>query len=135
MVKEIDNPYDELKKIFHEPKRMSIMSALCAADSGLTFMELKERCDISDGNLNRHLKVLSEAGAVKIKKKFVGVKPQTTVYLSDKGIAQFNEYLTALSQVLNQALEALPADKKMMLSCLLPERPLCSKSKAILNRH
>lgn len=112
MVKQIDNPYDELKKIFHEPKRMAIMSALCAADSGLTFTELKQQCDMSDGNLNRHLKVLTEAGAIKIQKKFVGVKPQTTVYLSDNGVAQFNEYLTALAQVLNQALEAMPAGKK-----------------------
>lgn len=112
MVKKAENPYDDLKKIFHEPKRMAIMSALCAADTGLTFMELKQQCDISDGNLNRHLKVLTEAGAVKIKKKFVGVKPQTTVYLSDQGVAQFNEYLTALSQVLNQALDAMPAAKK-----------------------
>lgn len=111
MTKETENPYDDLKKIFHEPKRMAIMSALCAADSGLTFMELKEQCDMSDGNLNRHLKVLTEAGAIKIKKKFVGVKPQTTVFLSEKGVAQFNEYLTALSQVLNQALEAMPEKK------------------------
>ena len=112
MTKQTENPYDDLKKIFHEPKRMAIMSALCAADSGLTFTELKLQCEISDGNLNRHLKVLTEAGAINIKKKFVGVKPQTTVYLSKKGIAQFNEYLIALSQVLNQALEAMPATKK-----------------------
>ena len=91
MTKEAENPYDDLKKIFHEPKRMAIMSALCAADSGLTFTELKLQCEISDGNLNRHLKVLTEAGAIKINKKFVGVKPQTTVYLSEKGFAQFNE--------------------------------------------
>ncbi len=112
MTKQTDNPYDDLKKIFHEPKRMAIMSALCAADSGLTFTELKLQCEMSDGNLNRHLKVLTEAGAINIKKKFVGLKPQTTVYLSKKGIAQFNEYLIALSQVLNQALEAMPAEKK-----------------------
>jgi DNA-binding transcriptional ArsR family regulator len=112
MVKETENPYNDLKKIFHEPKRMAIMSALCAADTGLTFTELKLQCDMSDGNLNRHLKVLTEADAVKISKKFVGLKPQTTIALAEKGIAQFNEYLTALSQVLNQALEAMPAEKK-----------------------
>lgn len=112
MTKESENPYDNLKKIFHEPKRMAIMSALCAAESGLTFTELKLQCEISDGNLNRHLKVLREADAVKIKKKFVGVKPQTTIFLSEKGIAQFNEYLTALSEVLNRALEVMPVEKK-----------------------
>jgi DNA-binding transcriptional ArsR family regulator len=112
MTKQHENPYDELKKIFHEPKRMAIMSALCAAEKGMTFTELKKECDISDGNLNRHLKVLTEAGAVKIKKEFVGAKPRTTVYLSEKGIAQFTEYLNALTEVLNNALEAMPEAKK-----------------------
>ena len=112
MTKETENPYDDLKKIFHEPKRMAIMSALCAADSGLTFTELKLQCDISDGNLNRHLKVLKEAKAVNVKKKFVDAKPQTTIFLSEKGIAQFSGYLGALSHVLNQALEAMPMEKK-----------------------
>lgn len=103
------NPYNELKKIFHEPKRMAVMSALCAADTGLTFTELKNQCDISDGNLNRHLKVLVDAGAVTIKKKFVGLKPRTTVYLSDKGLDEFSSYLNALSEVLQQTIEAMPS--------------------------
>jgi DNA-binding HxlR family transcriptional regulator len=121
MIKETENPYDELKNIFHEPKRLAIMSALCAADSGLTFNELKQHCNTSDGNLNRHLKVLHESGAVTVKKKFVGVKPQTTVYLSRKGVKKFSEYLTALAQVLNQTLEAMPEAKKEinLLSCQL----------------
>lgn len=112
MTKKYENPYDELKKIFHEPKRMAIMSALCAAGNGLTFTELKKECDISDGNLNRHLKVLTEAKAVNIKKEFAGVKPRTTVYLSEQGIKQFTEYLNALTEVLNNALEAMPESNK-----------------------
>ncbi len=112
MIKKQENPYDELKKIFHEPKRMAIMSALCAAGAGMTFSELKQECEISDGNLNRHLKVLSEASAVRIKKEFVGVKPRTTVYLAEEGIQQFSEYLNALTEVLNNALEAMPEGKK-----------------------
>ena len=107
-----DNAYDELKKIFHEPKRMAIMSALCRAENGLTFTELKKNCELTDGNLNRHLKVLSEAGAVQIKKEFAGVKPRTTVFLTDKGIEQFAEYLNALQEVLNNALTAIPAAEK-----------------------
>jgi DNA-binding MarR family transcriptional regulator len=104
-------PYDNLKKIFHEPKRMAIMSALCAAGKGLTFTELKSECDLTDGNLNRHLKALSDADAVKIKKRFVGLKPQTTILLTDKGLEHFSEYLNALQEVLNQALQSVP-DKK-----------------------
>ena len=63
---------------------------------------------MTDGNLNRHLKVLKEADAIKIKKEFVGVKPRTTVFLSSKGVKQFTEYLDALQEVLQQALQAMP---------------------------
>jgi DNA-binding HxlR family transcriptional regulator len=103
-----ENPYDDLKKIFHEPKRMAIMSALCAADGGMSFMELKKECDISDGNLNRHLKTLIDAEAVIMKKEFIGLKPRTTVFLAEKGLEDFTAYLNALSEVLDQALQSMP---------------------------
>ena len=109
------NAYDELKKIFHEPKRMAIMSALCTAEAGLTFTELKNECELTDGNLNRHLKVLAEAGAVQIKKEFFGVKPRTTVFLTEKGIEQFFDYLNALQEVLDRALQAIPSEKEKFI--------------------
>ena len=113
------NPYEALEKIFHEPNRLSIMSALCAAQEGLSFNELKEQCNLTDGNLNRHLKVLEEAKAVKIKKAFVDAKPRTTVYLSDEGLNRFTEYLGALTDVLKDAANAMPAEKKKELSLFL----------------
>ena len=104
-----ESPYDALERIFHEPNRLSIMSALCAADENeLTFGELKETCSLTDGNLNRHLKVLDEAGAVRIHKTFVDSKPRTTVCLSKAGLDRFGEYLSALDEVLQKAKEALP---------------------------
>lgn len=115
-----ENPYDALEKIFHEPNRLSIMSAVCASDGGLTFGELKEICSLTDGNLNRHLKVLEEANAVKIKKEFVENKPRTTVMISKNGLARFNEYLVALNDVLRKAQAALPVDKKRKSELSLP---------------
>ena len=108
-----DNPYEALEKIFHEPNRLAIMSAVCAADEGLSFNELKETCDLTDGNLNRHLKVLEEAGAVRIEKKFVDAKPRTTVIITGTGLDRFNEYLSALSEVLKKARKAIPDDRKV----------------------
>ena len=102
------NIHDELKKIFHEPKRMAIMSALCVAEHGMAFTELKKECELTDGNLNRHLKVLIEADAVEMKKEFIGVKPRTTVFITANGIESFTAYLNALQQVLEQALQAMP---------------------------
>ena len=105
-----DNVYDSLERIFHEPNRLAIMSALCGAGrAGLTFGELKEACALTDGNLNRHLKVLEEADAVRVEKEFVGRKPRTTVFLSTEGAKRFNDYLEALAEVLRKAQEAMPA--------------------------
>jgi len=106
------NPCEALEKLFHEPNRLSIMSAVCAADKGLSFNELKEACGLTDGNLNRHLKVLREAEAVTIEKAFVDDKPRTTVKISRAGLDRFNEYLSALSEVLAAAKQALPVEKK-----------------------
>ena len=106
------NPYEALERIFHEPNRLAIMSHLCAAGAGVSFNELKEACNLTDGNLNRHLKALEEAGAVRIRKSFVQGKPRTTISISKGGLDRFSEYLSALSEVLEQASRAIPADKK-----------------------
>jgi len=112
MTQTSDSPYDALERIFHEPSRLSIMSAVCAADKGITFSELKKECGLTDGNLNRHLKVLADAGAIKIDKAFVDGKPRTTISISEKGLDQFNKYLAALSEVLKEAKRAIPVEKK-----------------------
>jgi len=101
------NPYDALERLFHEPKRLAIVSALCAVGSeGMTFAELKDECELTDGNLSRHLKTLDEAGVVTVRKSFVGAKPRTTVFVSSAGRDRFIEYLDSLERVLNQAIEA-----------------------------
>lgn len=107
-----DNPFTSLKRIFHEPNRLAILSALCSAANGLTFRDLKEQCDLTDGNLSRHLKALEEAGVIDIEKKFVGVKPQTTVLLTDKGRKSFIEYLKALEDVLKKAADAVSSGEE-----------------------
>ena len=111
-MKTTDNPFDALERIFHEPNRLAIMSHLCAAESETSFSELRDACHLTDGNLNRHLKVLEEAGAIKIKKSFVDDKPRTSIVISKTGLDQFSNYLNALSDVLVRATQALPAEKR-----------------------
>lgn len=107
-----DNPYTALKQIFHEPNRLAIISALCGATDGLTFNELKEQCELTDGNLSRHLKALEEAGTVRIEKSFVRAKPRTTVFLTDQGRESFLEYLRALEEVLKKAAKSITLTEK-----------------------
>ena len=103
-------PYEALERIFHEPNRLAIMSALCGADDGLPFTELRDSCGLTDGNMNRHLKVLDGAGVIRIRKVFVDAKPRTTVALSKKGLSRFSDYLEALNEVLVAAQAAMPAE-------------------------
>jgi DNA-binding HxlR family transcriptional regulator len=101
-----------LERIFHEPSRMAILSALCAASEPLAFTELKNLTALTDGNLSRHLKALEEDGVIRIRKTFVGAKPRTTVALTDKGLKRFEDYLSALSDVLKKAKQAVAADRR-----------------------
>ena len=107
MKKKIDNPFESLQRVFHEPSRLAIMSAVCAAPKGLSFVELKEQCKMTDGNLSRHLKSLEEAHAVRLKKAFVDAKPRTTVFVTEGGRESFMDYLKALERVLAQAAESV----------------------------
>lgn len=98
---------DSLERLFHEPNRLALLSHLAAAPQGLTFPALRDACGLTDGNLNRHLKALEEAGAVACEKRFVKLKPQTTIHLTPAGLARFSDYLGALEQALRQAQRAL----------------------------
>jgi DNA-binding transcriptional ArsR family regulator len=106
------DPYAALERIFHEPRRLAIMSALLGAPDGLSFRQLKESCDLTDGNLSRHLKALQEAGAVAIDKSFVKNRPRTTVFLSDQGRESFAQYLSALEEVLVEAAGKLAPEQE-----------------------
>ncbi len=102
-----ENPFAALEKLFHEPARMAIVSELCGALDGLSFVALKEDCELTDGNLSRHLDKLQKEGVVTIDKSFVGARPRTTVHLTDAGRAKFIAYLQALEAVLRRAADAL----------------------------
>ena len=111
MTESKDNVYEALERIFHEPNRLAIMSALCGAREGLTFNALKETCALTDGNLNRHLRVLEESGAVRIQKAFIDAKPRTTIRLSARGLERFAQYLEALNDVLEKARQSVPVGR------------------------
>ena len=112
MKQPVETDVGALERIFHEPNRMAILSALCAANTPLSFTELKSMSGLTDGNLSRHLKALEDASVIRISKTFVGVKPRTTVALTDKGLKRFEEYLSALSDVLKKAKQAIATDRQ-----------------------
>jgi len=112
MDQKTENPFSGLERVFHEPVRTAIMTSLLGSPDGLSFHQLRDFCDTTDGNLSRHLKSLEDAGAVHIRKTFVGNRPRTTIVMSRHGRARFMEYLEALEAVLKQAAERIEALEK-----------------------
>lgn len=106
MTERTHDPVGTLERLFHEPNRLAILSALCTARDGLAFTELRDACNLTDGNLNRHLKTLEEEGVIRIQKTFVDDKPRTTISLTRGGLARFNQYLENLTVVLQDARKA-----------------------------
>ncbi|KHK91937.1 transcriptional regulator [Novosphingobium malaysiense] len=103
--------FDGLDRVFHERARLGIVTSLAGQPDGLSFSRLKSLCGLTDGNLNRHLAVLEEAGHVEIEKGYEGKRPQTRCRLTPQGRAAFNGYLEALESVLRQANQAAAVDE------------------------
>ncbi len=98
--------YDGLDRVIHEKARLGIVTSLATHPHGLVFNDLKDLCDLTDGNLSRHLQMLHDAGLVDIWKGHKENRPQTLVQLSGAGRAKFLEYITVLENVVTDALEA-----------------------------
>ena len=93
---------NQLNKIIHERVRLAIMSALMTREK-LTFPELKEMLQVTDGNLSVHASHLEKHGLIHVEKDFVGKKPRTTFSITSEGKKQFHQYITDLEQMLEQA--------------------------------
>ncbi len=92
---------EELDPLLHERGRLAIVSALAAAPR-LTFTELRDALEMTDGNLSVHLQKLEEKGYVAIDKRFVHRRPQTSCQLTRHGRQAFQRYLDHLEAIVKQ---------------------------------
>jgi|TARA_B100001971_G_C18050002_1_gene462302 DNA-binding transcriptional ArsR family regulator len=100
----------------HEKARLGILASLAANPGGLLFNDLKQLCSLTDGNLSRHLAVLSEAGLVEIRKDITGPRPQTMCRLTATGRQRFAEYISVLEKVVADAQGETQAAARQHLS-------------------
>ncbi len=89
----------ELDPLIHERLRLGILSAL-AVQEALSFTELRELLQTTDGNLSVQARKLEAAGYVLCDKKFEARKPKSTYRLSAEGRAALESYLGTLSNLL-----------------------------------
>lgn len=104
--------YEGLDRVLHEKARLGLLTSLIAHPDGLAFADLKQLCQLTDGNLSRHLKTLQEAGIVVIDKSFVKNRPLTTCRLTDEGRQRFIDYLAVLEKVVKDAAQIMEEDER-----------------------
>lgn len=102
--------YEGLDRVVHEKARLGILTALLNRTDGVTFVELRQLCSLTDGNLNRHLAVLQGAGFVSVEKtkgrRREHGRVRTAVSLTKHGRAEFLTYLDELERVVRDARAA-----------------------------
>jgi DNA-binding MarR family transcriptional regulator len=101
--------YDGLNRVIHERARLGVLTCLITHPRGLPFPEMKKLCALTDGNLNRHLQVLQEAGLVSVAKGPERDRPQTFYRMTTFGRKRYLEYLAVLEQVILDGAAATKA--------------------------
>jgi len=104
--------FEGLDRVLHEKARLGILSSLMANPQGLLFAELRDLCSLTDGNLNRHLQVLQDAGLVEVWKGSQGKRTQTLVRMTKAGRERFMEYIGVLERIVSEALEAAQSPRQ-----------------------
>lgn len=104
----------ETFKIFESNIRLKMVAGL--SKSNLTYNQLRELCNCSDGNIATHTKKLVSAGFIDVKKEFVNNKPKTTYNLTEYGQKEFKEYIKFLKKLLKKQRNKM---RKIMFTFLL----------------
>ena len=94
-------PFLQIDRVIHEKGRLAIMSML-AASPVLSFTEMRDALNMTDGNLTTHIRTLQETGYVSVTKSFQNNRPLTTCSLTAEGKKAFTSYLDLLEQIIRQ---------------------------------
>jgi len=94
-------PFLQIDRVIHEKGRLAIMSML-AASPVLSFTEMRDALNMTDGNLTTHIRTLQETGYVSVTKSFQNNRPLTTCSLTAEGKKAFTSYIDLLEQIIRQ---------------------------------
>jgi DNA-binding HxlR family transcriptional regulator len=94
----------ELDRVIHERMRLAIVSAL-AVNASLTFNDLKQMLNTTDGNLSVHARKLEEASYVVCNKFFDGRTPKTEYKLTTSGRRALERYLNHMEAIIRKTRE------------------------------
>ncbi len=89
----------ELDKLIHERLRLGIVSAL-AATASMSFGDLKNLLQTTDGNVSVHARKLEEAGYIVCEKSFKGRVPLTEYRITAEGRSALERYLNHMEALI-----------------------------------
>lgn len=89
-------------RLLHERIRLGIMSAL-SVNRKMSFSELKELLQTTDGNLSRHARKLEDAGYISCKKQFADRMPKTEYQITVAGKRRFERHLDHMEALIKAA--------------------------------
>ena len=101
----------ELDRLVHEPGRLAILTVL-ASVADADFLYLQGATGLTKGNLSSHLSKLEDAGLVRIDKRFVRKKPQTTLTITAEGRERTARHWEQLEALRDQAVSASQASQR-----------------------
>ena len=99
LTKKLKNPITGLNKVFDNRIRLGVMSVLMVNDE-VSFNDLKQMLEVTDGNLATHLVNLEDNGFIKVHKGFIGRKTNTTYSITKQGEKEFKDHVSALENMI-----------------------------------
>ncbi len=91
----------EIDKLIHEPARLKIMAQLYVVEKA-DFLFIMRQTGMTQGNVSGHLSKLENANYIKVKKGYVGKRPQTMLSLTEKGRRAFIHYIHVMRQIIEK---------------------------------
>ena len=95
----------EFDRLVYERVRLGILSAL-SVSRRMSFSELKQLLQTSDGNLSVHARKLEDAAYIACSKTFEGRLPRTEYELTEKGRRALERYLDHMEALIDATREA-----------------------------
>jgi DNA-binding transcriptional ArsR family regulator len=93
------HPVLRLDDTVHQRVRLGLLAVLKESRRA-DFSYLRDALELTDGNLSRHLRVLEEAGLVRVAKEIDGRRPRTWVEATRPGLDALDAEVRALRELI-----------------------------------
>ena len=90
---------DQINRVFENRTRLGIMSAVMVNEA-IDFVSLRRLLGVTDGNLSSNIAVLESLKFVRVRKRIIRKKTNTSFSITDAGRKAFKAHLAALESLI-----------------------------------